>query len=314
MTFVALAPAKINLTLDVGPPAADGYHSLRSVFLRLGLADRLTAELDTAAATDSLSVEGPPDCPVEGNLVLRALDALRRHVGQPLPSLRLQLLKQVPIAAGLGGGSSDAAAMIGLAEAGWGIGLSPAAKLAVALELGSDVPFFAADVPAALVEGRGEALTRLPGVKGGAGVLLAVNEVGMATGPVFARHDELTPGEPGGRVQSTTDDLVAAFRSGLDGGELCAWADVLRDANGLWPAALSMAPGLGELRDALELASGRPWMLTGSGSALYCLYASASEAVESGRTIAAELAASFDGTRLLADNLTAADPVWRYPA
>src|SRR5215212_2268919 len=152
---IARPPAKVNLTLSVGKRREDGYHELRSVFLRIGLADRLTVSAAAANERDELAVTGLPGCPVEGNLVLRALEVLRRDRAEG-PPLRASLEKQIPMGAGLGGGSSDCASALDLATQAWGMHLPWAQLAELAIGLGSDVPFFAANVPVALVEGRGE--------------------------------------------------------------------------------------------------------------------------------------------------------------
>lgn len=312
-TLVARPAAKVNLTLEVGPREANGYHRLRSVFLRLGFADRLAVSVGRTGVDDTLSVDGPPECPVEGNLVLKAVDLLRRRVGQSLPPLVVALEKQIPIGAGLGGGSSDAAAMLALAEVSWGVRASAAERLELAHRLGSDVPFFATDAPAALVEGRGEAVTPLPGVVGGAGLLIAISRASMETGRVFARHDELASDETSRRAASPTDELAAAFRSGLDGRGLAAWPPQLREANDLWAAATSLAPSIARLRLELEKVTGQAWLLTGSGSALLAIYPSSVEAVDAGRGLAGALPAEFHDCQLVADDLLTPDPPWRDP-
>src|SRR5262245_29578183 len=163
---VRLAPAKLNLTLAVVGRRPDGYHALHSVMAPLDLADRLTLAVDPSpAASDSLHAEGFDPGPVGDNLALRAVDATRRavrgHLPAAPPGLALRLDKRIPVAAGLAGGSSDAAAAIDGALEAWGAAgeLSPAERAAVAAGVGSDVPFFLAG-GAALVEGRGERVTR----------------------------------------------------------------------------------------------------------------------------------------------------------
>jgi 4-diphosphocytidyl-2-C-methyl-D-erythritol kinase len=310
--LVARPSAKVNLTLAVGPPEADGYHPLSSVFLRLGLADNLAVAVDPTAAQDSLSVEGPPGIPLEGNLVFRAVTEIRRLVAQPLPPLAMDLVKRIPVAAGLGGGSSDGAAALGLAETAWGVRLAPAERLALAHRLGSDVPFFATGAPAALVQGRGQHVTPLPPVADGAGLLLLRSPVAVETGPAYARFDELTTPGSSSAAASLTRDLAQAFRDGLDGAALADWAGRLREANDLWQAACSLAPSLGRLRAALEDCTGRAWLLTGSGSALFAIYASDGAALAAAETLFGRLPAEFTDIALLVDNLQAPDPAWRY--
>ena len=156
----AEAPAKVNLALAITGLRDDGYHLLRSVFLRLALHDVLEVRARprgrSRLARHRRRPAGQPD-----NLVLRAAATLRAAIDPALPPLRFRLVKRIPAAAGLGGGSSDAAAAIDLALEAWGVRLHPAARLDVALRLGADVPFFAAGHGVALVEGIGEHLVPL---------------------------------------------------------------------------------------------------------------------------------------------------------
>lgn len=304
--------AKLNLTLEVGPRAPDGLHSLRSIFLRIGVSDRLTI-CPSHAERDSLALGGPVPAPLDGNLVLRAIELLRERTGERMPALAVELDKRIPIGAGLGGGSSDAAAALALAQACWGVGLSPSVRLEVALALGSDVPFFASGAPAALVKGRGERIATLPAVRGGTGVLTASTGVALGTGAVFARHDELAAGGPVGPGPGLSAELAAAFRRGIDGETLAGWLPQLREANDLWPAASAIEPSLSAIRARLEEQTARPWPLTGSGSALFTLYPSADEASAAGRALAPRLAREFSGLTVLATDLSGPDPLWRYP-
>ena len=183
--IVRLAPAKLNLTLAVIGRRADGFHDLHSVFVPLALADRLSLAIAGGAGTlgragrdDTLHVRGHDAGPIADNLVLRAIAAARAAVGEgpgrpPTLPLAARLEKFIPVAAGLGGGSSDAAAALDGALEAWGAELDPERRASTALAIGSDVPFFLAG-SAALVEGRGERLTPRVGVQGQPGVLLGI--------------------------------------------------------------------------------------------------------------------------------------------
>lgn len=311
LPLVARPAAKVNLTLAVAPRGPDGYHPLRSVFLRIGLTDELVISGAPLATRDSLSVSGLPGCPVEGNLVLRAFALLREALGQPMLPLRAQLDKRIPLGAGLGGGSADGAAALELALAAWGAGLAPSRLAELALALGSDVPFFLADAPAALVEGRGEGVTPLPAVRGGAGVLLATSAQPLSTGAVFARYDDLAADSAG--AERATDELAAALRAGLDGAGLTALAGRVRDANDLWPAGLALAPELGPMRDAVEAATQRAWLMSGSGRSLFSLHPSAAEAAEAGRRLAHDRAAALSDVVFHAVGLDGQVEAWRNP-
>lgn len=307
--FSARPPAKVNLTLEIVGRRPDGFHELRSVFLRVGgLSDRLSVSLGAANGTDTLRVDGLPGASASDNLVLRALELVRVNAGLALPALDLTLDKRIPVAAGMGGGSSDAAAALALARAAWGVSISRPTELKLAAALGSDVPFFVTESAAALVTGRGEEMSALPAIVGGAGLLLVTPAMSISTGSVFGRFDALTGAvEPG----TATDELARELRSGIDGTRLAALAERLRDANHLWSASASLAPSLPALRERLEQATDRPWLLSGSGPTLFAIYPSAHEAGDAGRLIVART----DAADLLihAADLTGPDPAWRYP-
>ncbi len=247
--------AKVNLTLRVGERGRDGYHPLESQFLRVGLADELVVAFGNNEGGDALTVSGLPGCEVDGNLVLSAFRAVRRALGQELPPLVAHLDKRIPVGGGLGGGSADAASAVDCALQMWGAGLSPALLNQVALELGADVPFFARNVDAALVTGRGEHVEART-VATDLGLLLVAPPVAMSTAAVFARFDELDHDSTS--IEPEKADLV----------HLPETYAALRDANDLWPAAVSLAPALGTVREELERLSDRPWLMSGSGSSL----------------------------------------------
>jgi 4-diphosphocytidyl-2-C-methyl-D-erythritol kinase len=274
-------PAKINLTLEILGVRPDGFHELRSTFLRVGLTDRLTMRPGGADGADALTAAGLADLPARENLVLRAVQVLRAHVGIQLPALDITIEKRIPVAAGLGGGSSDCASALKLAQACWGVGISPADELALAAELGSDVPFFTAGYPAARVSGRGELLEpAAPPVE--SAVLLVTPPVRLSTPQVFARYDDL----------------------GIEHDE---------GGNDLWPAAASLEPSLTPLRDDLIAATAREWRLSGSGPTLFALYPSVAEAVDAGRALVEGRPAILDGSQINAVDHVGPDPAWRFP-
>ncbi|HEV7713122.1 MAG TPA: 4-(cytidine 5'-diphospho)-2-C-methyl-D-erythritol kinase, partial [Asanoa sp.] len=150
-------PAKINLHLGVGPVRADGYHELSTVYHAIALHDELTAR---RGDTLTLTMEGVGTGELaldESNLAIRAARALARHAGVPAHA-RLHLRKQIPLAAGLAGGSADAAAALVACDALWGTGMSRDELAAIASEIGSDVPFLVYG-GTALGTGRGETVS-----------------------------------------------------------------------------------------------------------------------------------------------------------
>ena len=150
------APAKINWTLEVLGRREDGYHEIRSVMQTIDLCDEVVAERSEMSVFETVEGKRLAD----DDLVLRAAKALEGRVGRALPA-RIQLTKRIPMASGLGGGSSDAAAVLRLLNRLHELRLSEAELSEVGASVGSDVPFFAYG-GTALVEGRGERVTSLP--------------------------------------------------------------------------------------------------------------------------------------------------------
>ncbi len=315
MTWTTLARAKVNLTLEILGRTRDGYHELRSVFAGVDLADRLEVVRSTSPGIadpsgDRLTVRGDIDCPTADNLVLRAASALRLHLGRPLPRLEFMLWKGIPVAAGLGGGSSDAAAALTLSLAAWQEELPPKELLGLARTLGSDAPFFLAGSMFALGEGRGERLAPLPASSVPLGVLLATIPERLSTARVFEALDAsqewpADAGEPDA-PDGPTDWLAAQLRSGLPPAAWAAAAARLRNANDLWPAAASLLPALAPARDAMEERLERPCLLSGSGPTLAALYAGREEAAEAAAQLMRRPPAVLRGAAVHA--LVAIDP------
>ena len=238
------APAKLNLCLFLGPRRADGLHELCSLFEPLALTDAIEI---AEAGRDEVACPG-----VEGeNLAARALAALRERGWERSP-LRIEIEKRIPVAAGLGGGSADAAAVLRLAQGEVGD------LEALAAELGADVPSQLA--PAlALVRGAGERVERLPAPASHA-VLLLPGGGGLSTAAVFSEADRLGLG----RTQQELDALAAQLREAAGAGASpLEYAALL--ANDLEPAARSLRPDIGEALDALRRAGAPFAFLTGSG-------------------------------------------------
>jgi 4-diphosphocytidyl-2-C-methyl-D-erythritol kinase len=293
---IRLAPAKVNLTLAVLGLRPDGYHDLHSIMVPLDLADWLSVSILSPGATDTLHVNGFDPGPVADNLVLRGIEAARRHArpewgrAEPPSALAARLEKRIPVAAGLAGGSSDAAAAVDAALEAWGVELDPEARHRLAAELGSDVPFFLAGGPA-LVEGRGEHVTPLAWLRGGAGhgpatqdpardgpaLLLVTPAVAISTPAVFRAWDAGAR-VSGGAARMASAHLAEELRRGIRAPDLMARASVLAAANDLAPAANAVEPALVPFKRALLRLLGRPVGLSGSGPTFWALYASHAEA------------------------------------
>lgn len=249
------APAKLNLCLYLGPTRDDGLHELCSVFAPLLLADRITVtELDPGDGADEVICAG-----IEGdNLAARALAALRT-AGFGAPPLRIEIDKRIPVAAGLGGGSADAAAVLRLAE-----GQVPGLEQ-IAARLGADVTS-QLDPRLALVEGAGERVAPLPDAGEWAAVLIPDPE-GLSTPDVYAEADRLGLGRSREELDGARADLLEAAREGvspLDYTELLV--------NDLGEAAVSLRPSIGEAIDALRAAGAEHALVTGSGPTTFGLF------------------------------------------
>jgi 4-diphosphocytidyl-2-C-methyl-D-erythritol kinase len=259
------APAKLNLCLYLGTRRDDGLHELCSLFEPLALGDLIEA---SEAAEDQVICEG-----VEGeNLALRALRALREH-GWESPPLRVEIEKRTPVAAGLGGGSADAAAVLRLAAGEVGD------LEGIAAGLGADVP--SQLTPAlSLVRGAGERVERLPEPKRHAVVLLPGGG-GLSTADVFAEADRLGLG----RGEAELEDLARRLRSAAGAGASpLAYPELL--VNDLEPAARALRSEIGAALDALRDAGAPHATLTGSGPTAFGLFESLAAAREAAEAIA----------------------------
>jgi 4-diphosphocytidyl-2-C-methyl-D-erythritol kinase len=240
------APAKLNLCLYLGGRREDGLHELRSLFCPLTLADRIVVSEAEGVGDEVVcpGVDGP-------NLVAVALDAVRAR-GWSSPAVRVEIEKRIPVAAGLGGGSADAAAVLRLA-AGEVDGLAE-----VAAALGADVPS-QLEPGFALVGGAGERVEPLP-TPGEFAVVLIHDEVGLATPDVYAEADRLGLERSGAELDAAQASLREAAG---DGASPLDYADLL--VNDLEQAAVSLRPEIAEALGALEEVGARRAFVTGSG-------------------------------------------------
>lgn len=256
--------AKINLALVVGGRRTDGLHEVATVLQRVDLEDRIT--LERAAA---LEVTGFP----EDTIVRRALEELARRAGAE-PAWRVRIDKGIPVAAGLGGGSADAAAALRLANEALSDPLDDAELHELAAAVGADVPFFLEPGPK-LAEGAGERLRRLE-LPQDYWVLVAL-PLGVAkpsTGEIYRRFDEL--GAEAG-AEERRADLLAAI-------EACRRP---RDLAGFPPNDLAEAAGGRSLADELLEAGAFRADLSGAGPAVYGLFHHRPQADAAARRIAA---------------------------
>lgn len=270
-----LAPAKVNLFLHVGPLEADGYHPLASLVVFADVGDRLTVEPSDRL---SLTVTGPFSAALEGeadNLILRALRALGDRAGIGEPGLALTLEKQLPVAAGLGGGSSDAGAALKLAREALSLPLDDTALAAIAADLGADGPM-CLHARAAWAEGRGDRLTFETGLPQ-LPALLVNPGVPSSTGAVYRAFDDGRPGRAD-RPELAVDRSLASIVAWLAG-----------QRNDLQAPALALAPAIGEALAVVEtLPEVRLTRMSGSGATVFALFDSAAAAEAAGRVLTAQ--------------------------
>lgn len=271
------APAKINLHLQVLEPRGDGYHDVWTLYQSVDLADEIVID-DNPDGDLSLTVE-PQGAVSSGpdNLVLRAASALREHTGVERGAV-FHLRKRIPVGAGLGGGSADAAAALVALDRLWGLNLSCAALAEISAGVGSDVGFFLHG-GLALGRGRGNEILRLPDAHP-RGVLVVVPKVRVSTSEAFS--------ELGRRLTSTRPDAtVEAFVAGVrrTGTGDPPWRRLRNDfeevVTGRWPE-------IGRVVHAVRETGPLHAAVTGSGAAVFGIYADRTAAREAARAIGSE--------------------------
>lgn len=269
------APAKVNLTLRVGGPRADGYHPLDSLVVFADWSDQLRAR---PAETLTLSLTGPGAEGLQAdpqNLVLKAAYALRAAADKPELGATLTLDKHLPVAAGLGGGSSDAAAALRLLNRVWDLGFSIKQLAEIGTVVGADVPACVHARPLRM-EGIGERVTPLIAWPALHGVIVHPGAP-VPTGPVFKAYDatepgRLTPGKP--MIAGTLDDAIDRL---------------LLDGNDLQAPAIAQTPVIQTALDVLSAQPGaRLARMSGSGASCFALFETADAAQASADVITRE--------------------------
>lgn len=285
--LTARAPAKINLGLFLGPTRADGRHELVSVMQSISLADELVLERagsapggQAAEASDRVvcpGVSGPP----EVNLAASALRAFREATGWDEGALELRISKRVPVAAGLGGGSGDAAAALRLAAAASGLG-GERLLLELAGRLGADVP--AQVTPGRwLARGAGERLEALPEPQAQCGVLVLPCAVGLSTADVYAQADRMSAP----RAAVELDELAGEMTLALTAGATLPPAQLL--VNDLEAAARALCPQIDVALAQAHAVGADVALVSGSGPTALGLF-DGHDGVERARAAALALA------------------------
>ena len=257
MKCMEKAYAKVNLTLQVGSRRPDGYHAVMSVMQRISLWDTVTVERGTGR--DTLLCSVPVTENVDDNLCMKAARAFFAETGTKSDGVTITLEKHIPVQAGLGGGSTDAAAYLRGMDRLYGLGLGSERLRVLAAELGADVPF-CIDGGAAAAAGIGERLTpvesHLP-----LWLVITKPKAGCSTPAMYRRIDEM--GESL-RQRFTTQEAAKALEKGDLAGLCGSLYNVFEEVTAL--------PELSEIRQELRRSGALAAMMTGSGSAVFGIF------------------------------------------
>ncbi|MFT4010412.1 MAG: 4-(cytidine 5'-diphospho)-2-C-methyl-D-erythritol kinase [Nocardioidaceae bacterium] len=266
---VAAAPAKINLCLGVGPVRDDGYHPLATVYQAIGIVDdvrvRPAEQMSLTISSERVDVSAVPTDAT--NLAWRAAELLARHHGID-ESVAIHIHKRIPVAGGLAGGSTDAAAALVACDALWGLGTPRDDLLRLAARLGSDVPFCVGG-GTAIGGGRGELVTPVM-TRGTYWWVVVPDADGLSTPAVYAEFDR----HGGAVAPEVSHELLAALRAG----DPAMLGPTL--SNDLQPAALALRPDLQDRLTQGVADSALAGIISGSGPTTVFLCASAEHAAD----------------------------------
>jgi 4-diphosphocytidyl-2-C-methyl-D-erythritol kinase len=262
-----LSPAKINLHLEVLEKRPDGYHEVQTLLKRVDLSDEM--EVHPGGQGIRLILEGEAVPPGMENLACRAASIFCRETGIP-EDLEIRIRKRIPAAAGLGGGSSNAASVLAALNDLFRTGLDADALMGLGAKLGADIPFFIFQRPA-LAKGKGERLTAVS-MPEGLGFLLLVPPFRISTPWSYEAFDRLTGGErkagtPLRDSYSTLADLLEVLKNDLE------------------IPALSRYPDIGRMKEALLRQGARGALMSGSGPVTFGIFTSREKAEETRRKL-----------------------------
>ena len=280
MSLTVRAAAKINLHLGVGAPREDGFHPLDTVYQAISLYDDVLAEAAPESSLDLIAADhvDASGVPLAGdNIIDRAAALLGAHHGRALTT-RVHVTKSIPVAGGMAGGSADAAAALVALDRAHDLQTTDEDLLAIAAELGSDVPFALVGGTAHGL-GRGELVTPVSDHGEWWWVVVPSAGEGLSTPSVYRRFDELRPEAPA--IPSPPTALLAAVASG----EPVRLARALH--NDLQEAAIDLRPELGELLERGEAEGALRGLVSGSGPTVVFLCDSADRARETALGLAA---------------------------
>ena len=274
MISTIYSPAKINIFLKIeGRDKASGMHFLRSLFAPIDICDKLEIE---ESGTFSVVTSGiAEEIPTEKNIVFKAYSALRNYVGKEIPEFSVKIEKSIPTGAGLGGGSSNAAAFLKFANERCKLNLSLAQLIEIASKIGSDVPFFILGKPA-IVSGTGEKIEAVELPESGKFFVLVNPEIHVDTKLAYSLFDKTYP-------DCGTSNRVP---------ENFSWKKE-HIFNDFEEIVFSEFPAIAEVKTELELTGASKVFMSGSGSTLVAM----TENEETARKIVAEFSKRFRTVR-----------------
>ncbi len=257
------APAKINWFLHIVQKRKDGYHDIVSIMQCVSLYDELIFD-----HADSIAVESDMDIPVSDNLVYKAASLLKEFVSYS-KGARIIIKKQIPVSAGLGGGSSDAAYTLSGLNTLWGLGLQHEELCSIGARIGSDVPFFF-HAPAALVEGKGDRVNSLK-IDSSCRLLLVKPNVSVSTAWAYGEFDQLS-----GHTLTKKPFDIKLFCRTLQKQDFLSLAYML--SNDLEEAVMREYPAVSEIKHKLVKMGAEASFMSGSGPTVFGVFRSKEKA------------------------------------
>jgi len=259
MTF--FPNAKINIGLRIVSRREDGFHNIETIFYPVMLNDALEfVSEDSGSDSDSLTVTGfATDCRMQDNLVIRAVNMLRKSFN--ITALQVHLHKAIPSGAGLGGGSADGAFMIRYLNRYYRLGMCNNTMKEIALELGSDCPFFIDNIPS-YATGRGEILSPLKPLLKGYHIMIVNPQIKINTGEAYNRS---TPSAPGNKLEELYSRPLSEWRNSI--------------VNDFEPLVFDLWPEIERIRDRLYDEGAIYASMSGSGSSVYGIFTDRTPAI-----------------------------------
>jgi 4-diphosphocytidyl-2-C-methyl-D-erythritol kinase len=251
------APAKINWFLQVLQKRKDGYHDIVSLMQCISLFDELIFD-----HADSIAIESRMDIPVTDNLIYKAASLLKQYASYG-KGARIIIKKHVPVSAGLGGGSSDAAFTLSGLNALWGLGLQNQELSTIGARLGSDIPFFF-NVPAALVEGKGDRVKHMK-IETSSTLLLVKPQVDVSTAWAYASFDQQY-----GRTLTKKPIDIKLFCQALEKQDYLSLSKFL--SNDLEEVVMREYPAVREIKHKLTVTGAEVSAMSGSGPTVFGIF------------------------------------------